>query len=220
MGEKRSQLSRVSPVMLIVLVMIYIAAVPFISRWEEFCAAVLIACFFSIIGKTGFAFWSRYLKLSLPLILLSAFFNWIVYLPQGFKSLADPALFTSKANLDCLWNAAIVGGRFALALFFSFLLVHICTHEELVWGLARISDKIFRKPVIGEVLALALLSVPFFLDSLSKVKRWGDVPGSVARVFDESRLITTHPIQITGRRPGFVLLSMSVALLVFAVAYR
>ncbi len=220
MGDRRSLLSRVSPAMLIVLTVVFIAAVPFLNRMEEFCAAAVLLVVSSLFGRTGLPFWSRYMKLSLPIIVLSVFFNWILYLPHGFKSLVDPALFVSSQNLDVLWKALIVGGRLALALFFSFLLVHICTHDELVWGLARISDKIFHKPVVGEILALSLLSVPFFLDSLSRVKRWADVPRSVARVFDESRSITTHPVQITGKRPGFVLFPISVALLVVAVVYR
>lgn len=220
MGDKRSLLSRVSPAMLIVLTVILIAAVPFINRWEEFCAAVLILCISSVFARTSLLFWGRYLKLSLPIVLLSVFFNWVLYLPQGFKSFNDPLLFTATQNMDLLWNAAIIGGRLAVALFFSFLLVYICTHDELVWGLARISDKIFHKPVVGEILALSVLSVPFFLDSLSRVKRWADVPRSVARVFDESRSITSNPVIITGKKPGFLLLPFSLALLVSAAVYR
>lgn len=104
-----------------------------------------------------------------------------------------------------------------MALFFSLLLVHVCTHEELVWGLGKLSEKLFRRPVIGEVLALALLSVPFFLDSLSKVRRWKDLPEAVARVFRDARNIAAHPVLITGKRPGWALLSVGILSLAAAV---
>lgn len=160
---------------------------------------------FAILGRAGWRFWGRYLKISLPLVVLSVFFNWFLNRSQG---------------ADALWSALTIGGRFALALFFSLLLVYVCTHEELVWGLARLSEKLFRRPVIGEVLALALLSIPFFLESLSKVKRWKEVPKAIGDVFGEAQGIVTHPIEITGKRPGWALLSVGIISLAAAVVVR
>lgn len=205
MSTARPPLSRVSPVTLIVATILLIAIAPFCSRWYEFAAAGALCVVFAILGRAGWRFWGRYLKISLPLIVLSVFFNWFLNRSQG---------------ADALWSALTIGGRFALALFFSLLLVYVCTHEELVWGLARLSEKLFRRPVIGEVLALALLSVPFFLDSLSRVRRWKDLPESVARVFREARSIVTHPIEITGKRPGWALLSVGILFLAAAVVVR
>ncbi len=205
MSTTRPPLSRVSPVTLIVATILLIAIAPFCFRWYEFAAAGALCVVFAILGRAGWRFWGRYLKISLPLIVLSVFFNWFLNRSQG---------------ADALWSALTIGARFALALFFSLLLVYVCTHEELVWGLARLSDKLFRRPVIGEVLALALLSIPFFLESLSKVRRWKEVPEAVARVFREAQAIVTHPIRIIGKRPGWVLLSIGIFLLTLAVVVR
>lgn len=205
MSTTRSLLSRNSPVMLIVATILFISIVPFLSRWYEFAPAGLLVLILAVLGRAGWKFWGRYLKISLPLVILSTFFNWLLNRSQG---------------IDAVWSALTTGGRFALALFFSLLLVHICTHEELVWGLARLSEKLFRRPIIGEVLALALLSIPFFLESLSKVRRWKDLPKAVADVFSQAQGIVTHPIEIKGKRPGWLLLSASVVLLTVAVVVR
>jgi energy-coupling factor transporter transmembrane protein EcfT len=205
MEETSSPLSRVSPVMLIVVTILFIAIVPFLSGWYEFAGAGLLVLILAVLGKTGWRFWGRYLKISLPLVILSTFFNWLLNRSQG---------------TDAVWSALTIGGRFALALFFSLLLVYICTHEELVWGLARLSLRLFRRPAIGEVLALALLSIPFFLESLSKVRRWKDLPKAVADVFSQSQGIVAHPIEVKGKRPGWLLLSAGVVLLAAAVVVR
>jgi energy-coupling factor transporter transmembrane protein EcfT len=205
MSTTRPPLSRVSPVTLIAATILLIAIAPFCSRWYEFAAAGALCVVFAILGRAGWRFWGRYLKISLPLVVLSVFFNWFLNRSQG---------------TDALWSALTIGGRFALALFFSLLLVYVCTHEELVWGLARLSEKLFRRPVIGEVLALALLSIPFFLESLSKVKRWKEVPKAIGDVFGEAQGIVTHPIEITGKRPGWALLSVGILSLAAAVVVR
>jgi energy-coupling factor transporter transmembrane protein EcfT len=191
--------------MLILVTVVLIIASSFCSRWEEFACALGGCIVLSILGRAGWKFWGRYLKLSFALVLLSVFFNWFMNYRQGVQA---------------LWPALGIGGRFALALFLSLLLVHVCTHDELVWGLARLSEKLFRSPITGEILALSLLSVPFFLDSLSKVRRWKDLPGSVASVFRESQLISSHPVEISGKRPGWVLFSLSAISLVAAVIVR
>ncbi len=162
----------------------------------------------------------RYLKISLPLVILSAFFNWILFLPGGVKTLWSGSLFQSAEHLDALWRALVIGGRFGLALYFSLLLVEICSHDELVWGLAWLSNKLLRRPVIGEILALAVLSVPFFLDSLSRVRKWKELPRAVARVFGDARSILAHPVKITAKKPGWVLLVSGVILLASAVVVR
>lgn len=205
MTPNRGLLSRISPVMLIAVTILFITIVPFLSRWEEFAGAGALCVVLAFLGRAGWRFWGRYLKISLPLIVLSVFFNWFLNRSQG---------------ADAVWTASIIGARFALALFFSLLLVYVCTREELVWGLAKLSEKLFRRPVIGEVLALALLSIPFFLESLSKVKRWKEIPEAVAGVFGDAQGIVTHPIEIKGKQPGWVLFSASVVLLAAAVVVR
>lgn len=219
MRKTRGLLSCISPVMLIVATILFIALAPFCSRWYEFAGAGLLVVVLSVLAGTGWRFWGRYLKISLPLIILSVFFNWALNLPDGIKTLwSSSALFTNPANLQSFFQATAIGVRFGLAIFFSLLLVHVCTHRELVWGLAKLSGKLFRRPVIGEVLALALLSVPFFLQSLSGVRRWKDIPDAIAGVFHEARSIVSHPVEITGKRPGWLLLSTGVLLLATAVA--
>ena len=205
MTPNRGLLSRISPVMLIAVTILFITIVPFLSRWEEFAGAGALCVVLAFLGRAGWRFWGRYLKISLPLIVLSVFFNWFLNRSQG---------------ADAVWTASIIGARFALALFFSLLLVYVCTRAELVWGLAKLSEKLFRRPVIGEVLALALLSIPFFLESLSKIRRWKDLPKAVASVFVEAQAIVTHPIRIIGKRPGWVLLSIGIFLLTLAVVVR
>lgn len=205
MKKTHTLLSRISPVMLIVATILFISIVPFLSGWYEFAGAGLLVLILALLGQTRWRFWARYLKISLPLVILSTFFNWFLNRSQG---------------MNAVWSALTTGGRFALAIFFSLLLVYICTHEELVWGLARLSERLFRRPIVGEVLALALLSIPFFLESLSKVRRWKDLPKAVADVFSQAQGIITHPIEIKGKRPGWLLLSAGVVLLTAAVVVR
>lgn len=200
-----SVLSRISPPMLIVSTLLFIALAPFLSRWFEFAGAGAVILASSILGRAGLRFWLRFAKIALPLVILSVLANWLINRSQGTTA---------------LWDAMAVGGRFAVAIFFSLLLVHVCTHQELVWGLGRLSDRLFKKPVIGEILALALLSVPFFMDSLSKVRKWNQIPKAVAKVFEKSRKITAHRIKITGKRPGWLLLASGVLMLAAAVVIR
>lgn len=220
MKSSHSLLSRISPVMLILVTIIFICVIAFLSRWEEYAAAGVLCLVLSILGRTSGKFWGRYLKIALPLTSLSFFFNLIVLLPSGFKTLVNPQFILVPENLRIIWQAGQIGLRFALAIFFSLLLVHICSHDELVWGLARLSDKLLKKPVIGEILALALLSVPFFLDSLAKVRRWRELPESVAAVFKEAQSITAHPMAVKNKKPGWVLLSVSAFILILALIVK
>lgn len=221
MKKRLSPLSGISPVMLIVVTILLIALVPFLGRWEEFAAAGILCVFLAVAGKTDGGFWLRFAKVSLPLVVLSAAFNWILLFEGGAKTFFSfNWTFTDPRNLSVLWTALAIGARFALALFFSLLLVHVSTHQELIWGLGRLSDRIFSSPVTGEVLALALLSVPFFLESLSRIRRWREIPQAIADVFSEARTIVSHPVKIGRKRPGWVMLTVSVFLLTAAVVFR
>jgi len=218
MASARAPLSRISPVMLIVASVLFIAVVVFLTRWYEFAAACALSAVLAVLGRAGWRFWRRYLKVALPLVVLSVFFNWLVGLPGGIRVLWPLGdLFKSSENIEPLWKALVIGGRFALAVYFSMLLVHICTHEELVWGLARLSERLFRRPVVGQVLALALLSVPFYLESLSRVRRWSEVPKAVARVLGEAQTLVSHPVEITGKQGGWLLFAVGVVCLAAAV---
>lgn len=220
MKSRRSLLSRISPVMLILETVIFIVVVAFLERWEEFAAVGVLCVVLSLLGRTSVKFWVRYLKITLPLVLISVFFNWIIFLPSGFKTLLNPGVFVQPENLEALWQAVKIGLRFGLALYFSLFLVHVCSHEELVWGLAKLSERFFRKPVIGEILALALLSVPFFLESLAKVRRWSKLPEAVAEVFREAQTIVSYPVEIKDKKPGWMLLAVSAAFLTMAVILK
>lgn len=220
MNRLHTVFSTISPAVLITSATMFIALSLFLNRWEELILAAAIIVVSSVLGRTGIIFWLRYLKLSMPLVLLSVVFNWITFLPEGFSSFLNPKTLTQPGSLDLLWKALMIGARLSFAIFLSLFLVHICSHEELVWGVAKLSKKIFSKPQIGEVLALSLLSVPFFLENLSKVRKWRDIPQAIPEVFVKSQSITAHPVEIEAKKPGWFLLSLSVVSLVTVIIYR
>ncbi|MBD3286292.1 hypothetical protein GF359_07075 [candidate division WOR-3 bacterium] len=217
MSAVRSPLSRVTPVMLIIVTVILVALVPFLTSWIEFAVAGICCSVLAILGRTGWKFWKRYAKIALPFIIVAFIFNWV----SGWVVVwVSAGVFNKGLVSDALLPSAMVGVRFGIGIFFSLLLVCVCTHEELIWGLARLSDRLFRTPVVGEVIALAVLSVPFFAEAFSRIKRLRDIPSAVASVFKESDKIVSHPVKIDARRPGWLLLSVSVAGLIAAIVVK
>ncbi|MBN2380692.1 hypothetical protein JXM67_12905 [candidate division WOR-3 bacterium] len=217
MGSSRPLLSRVSPVMLILVTVVFVTVAPFLSVWMEFAGAGLCCFLLALLAGTGWRFWGRYIKIALPLVVIAFAFNWVSDWIMGWIS---TGVFDREVALAAVWPAVIIGLRFSISIFFSLLLVHVCSHEELVWGLARLSDRIFRTPVVGEVIALAVLSVPFFAEALSRVKRFRDIPAAIAGVFAESQRIVSHPVKIGAKKPGWVLLSASIVVLAAAVVIK
>ncbi|GEM_PF-2132983 len=219
-NPKRGVLSQISPLTLIAAIVVLIMLVPFLSQAYEFIAVGVLVAFLAVLGKAGWKFWVRYLKLSFPLVVLSLVFNWILFLPSGLHSLWGKALFSSSENLRAFYNALVIGGRFSLALFFSFFLLHISTRDELVWGLAEVSEKLFRSPATGEVLALTLLSAPFFLESLSKVRKWRQVPVAIAEVFHTAQTMQAPSRTLLPKKSGLGFLITCVFCLAAAVVLK
>jgi len=217
MEKTRAPLSAFSPVMLILITVVLVAVVPFLTLWYEFAGAGLCCVILAILGYAGWKFWRRFFKIALPLVTAAFLFNWT---NEWMISWISTGVLDRVAALEAIWPAVVISMRFGISIFFSLLLVHVCSRDELVWGLAKLSDRLFRTPVVGEVVALAVLSVPFFAESLSKVKRFRDIPEAIASVFTDAQSIVSHPVKTGAKKPGWLLFSASVLLLIASVIIR